>query len=53
MRQSNETDFKTLLLQRGTLVIYEIAEGMILQDKDVLVVEGPVDVLRRLSSRFL
>ncbi len=50
---SAESDFKTLLLQRGSHVIYDIAGGTILQEKDILIVEGPVAVLRRLSSRFL
>ncbi|WP_445116007.1 potassium channel family protein [Acinetobacter sp. WZC-1] len=45
-------DIKTLLLQRGSHVLYEIAPGTILQEKDILIIEGPVDVLRQLSMRF-
>ena len=41
-----------LLLQRGSHVIYEIAPGTLLQEKDILIVEGPVDLLRKLSTRF-
>ncbi len=51
--QSSEIDYKVLMLQRGSHVIYEIAPGTILQEKDVLIIEGAVDVLRRLSAHFL
>ena len=44
---------KTLLLQRGSHVLYEIAPGTILQEKDILIIEGPVEMLRKLSTRFL
>ena len=53
MQRSEETDFQTLLLQRGSHVLYNIPPGTILQDKDILIVEGAVDVLRRLSTRFI
>lgn len=53
MERSEETDFQTLLLQRGSHVLYDIPPGTILQDKDILIVEGAVDVLRRLSTRFI
>lgn len=53
IESSDETEFKVLLLQRGSHVIYDIAPGTILQEKDILIVEGPVEVLRRLSKRFL
>ena len=42
-----------LLLQRGTHVIHNIAPGTLLQNQDILIVEGPVELLRKLSSRFL
>ena len=42
----------TLLLQRGSHVIYEVAPGTLLQQNDILIVEGPVDVLRKISTRF-
>lgn len=44
---------KTLLLQRGSHVIYDITPGTLLQEHDILIVEGPVEVLRKLSSRFI
>ena len=46
-------DLKTLLLQRGSHVLYEIAPGTILQEKDILIIEGPVEMLKKLSTRFL
>lgn len=51
MDESNE--IQTLLLQRGSHVLYQIAPGTILQEKDILIVEGPVEQLRQLSNRFL
>ena len=44
---------KTLLLQRGSHVLYDIAPGTILQEKDILIIEGPVEMLRKLSTRIL
>lgn len=41
-----------LLLQRGTHIIYDVAPGLLLQADDILIIEGPVDRLRKLSSRF-
>lgn len=41
-----------LLLQRGALMIYEVAPGLLLQTDDILILEGSVDRLRKLSSRF-
>ena len=41
-----------LLLQRGTHINYQIADGLLLQEDDILIIEGPVDRLRKLSSRF-
>lgn len=43
---------QTLLLQRGSHVIYAVASGTLLQEHDILIVEGPVDILRKLSTRF-
>ena len=45
-------DLKTLLLQRGAHVLYEVAPGTILQEKDILIVEGPVEMLKKMSARF-
>ncbi len=45
-------DLKTLLLQRGSHVLYEVAPGTILQEKDILIVEGPVEMLKKMSARF-
>ena len=42
----------TLLLQRGSHVIYDVAPGILLQEHDILIVEGPVEILRKLSTRF-
>ncbi|AXY56584.1 TrkA family potassium uptake protein [Acinetobacter chinensis] len=49
----NSPEIKSLMLQRGSHVIYEIAPGTILQEKDILIIEGPLESLRQLSSRFL
>ena len=49
----NVHDIKTLLLQRGSHVLYDIAPGTILQEKDILILEGPVDELKQISTRFL
>lgn len=43
---------KPLLMQRGTHIIYDVAPGLLLQTDDILIIEGPVDRLRKLSSRF-
>lgn len=48
----NTDGVQTLLLQRGSHVIYEIAPGTLLQKHDVIIVEGPVELLRKLSTRF-
>lgn len=45
-------ELKTLLLQRGSHVLYEVAPGTILQEKDILIIEGPVEMLRKLYTRF-
>lgn len=49
----NVHEIKTLLLQRGSHVLYDIAPGTILQEKDILILEGPVDELKQISTRFL
>ena len=46
-------NIQPLLLQRGTHVLYEIAPGTILQEHDILIIEGPVEMLRKFSARFL
>lgn len=48
----NTDGVQNLLLQRGSHVIYEIAPGTLLQEHDVIIVEGPVELLRKLSTRF-
>jgi trk system potassium uptake protein len=48
----NSDGVQSLLLQRGSHVIYEIAPGTLLQEHDIIIVEGPVELLRKLSSRF-
>ncbi|AOA58735.1 potassium channel family protein [Acinetobacter larvae] len=53
LENASESDFKCLLLQRGSHVIYDIVPGTILQPHDILVIEGHIDVLKRLSTRFL
>lgn len=49
----NTPELTTLLLQRGSHVLYDIAPGTILQEKDILILEGPVEMLRQFSIRFL
>lgn len=46
-------NIQPLLLQRGSHVLYEIAPGTILQEHDILIIEGPVEMLRKFSARFL
>ncbi|AWL29102.1 potassium transporter TrkA [Acinetobacter defluvii] len=53
LMDDSNSEIQTLLLQRGSHVIYQIAPGTILQEKDILIVEGPVEQLRQLSNRFL
>ena len=45
-------DVKTLFHKRGKDVLYSIDPNLILQVGDILVVEGLVETLRRLSARF-
>ncbi len=45
-------DVKTLLHKRGKDVLYSIDPNLILQVGDILVVEGLLETLRRLSARF-
>ncbi|WP_111859644.1 potassium channel family protein [Acinetobacter sp. CFCC 10889] len=53
LMDDTNNEIHTLLLQRGSHVLYQIAPGTILQEKDILIVEGPVEQLRQLSNRFL
>ncbi|WP_173910486.1 TrkA family potassium uptake protein [Acinetobacter sp. Marseille-Q1618] len=53
LMDDTNSEIQTLLLQRGSHVLYQIAPGTILQEKDILIVEGPVEQLRQLSNRFL
>lgn len=45
-------ELKTLLLQRGSHVLYEIAPGTILQEKDILIIEGPVGNVTKTIDTF-
>lgn len=44
---------QVLLLQRGNQISYQVAAGTLLQQHDILIVEGPVERLRKLSTRFV
>ena len=46
-------NIQPLLLQRGSHVLYDIAPGTILQEHDIMIIEGPVEMLRKFSTRFL
>lgn len=49
----DQTDgIAVLLLQRGSHILYAVGAGTILQEHDILIVEGQVDLLRKLSTRF-
>jgi trk system potassium uptake protein TrkA len=43
---------KTILHKRGKEIIYSIDPNLILQEGDILVVEGELEPLRKLSARF-
>ena len=43
---------KTILHQRGKEILYNIDPNLILQEGDILVVEGELEPLRKLSARF-
>lgn len=45
-------EIKTLLYKRGKEVLFSIDPNMILQKGDILVVEGQLEPLRRLSKQF-
>ena len=45
-------EIKTLLHKRGKEILYSIDPNLILQIGDVLVVEGELEPLRKLSARF-
>ena len=46
------TDIKTLLHKRGPDILFNIDPNMVLQKGDVLVVEGLLEPLRKLSKQF-
>lgn len=46
------SEIKTLLFKRGTEILYNIDPDLILQEGDILVVEGELEPLRKLSARF-
>jgi len=43
---------KTILHKRGKEILYNIDPNLILQEGDILVVEGEIEPLRKLSARF-
>jgi trk system potassium uptake protein TrkA len=43
---------KTILHKRGKDILYSIDPNLILQEGDILVVEGELEPLRKLSARF-
>jgi len=46
------TEIKLILHKRGTDVLYHVDPNLILQRGDIIVVEGHLEQLRRLSNRF-
>lgn len=46
------TEIKTLLFKRGNQILFTIDPNLILQEGDILVVEGELEPLRKLSARF-
>ncbi|MGE8560313.1 MAG: potassium channel family protein [Acinetobacter sp.] len=46
------TEIKTLLHKRGEAIMFSIDPNLILQEGDILVVEGQLEPLRKLSARF-
>lgn len=46
------SEIKTLLHKRGKEILYSIDPDLILQEGDILVVEGELEPLRKLSARF-
>ena len=51
-RMDHATDIKTLLHKRGPDILFNIDPNMVLQKGDVLVVEGLLEPLRKLSKQF-
>ncbi|MFH7766524.1 potassium channel family protein [Acinetobacter sp. BSP-28] len=49
---SHVPEIKTILHKRGKEVLYSIDPNLILQEGDILVVEGELEPLRKLSARF-
>ena len=48
----HSAEFKTILHKRGKEILYSIDPNLILQEGDILVVEGELEPLRKLSARF-
>ncbi|WP_407304367.1 potassium channel family protein [Acinetobacter sp.] len=46
------SEIKTLLFKRGNQVLFNIDPDLILQEGDIVVVEGELEPLRKLSARF-
>ena len=44
---------KTILLQRGKYIIYDPDTSCAVQSKDILIIEGHLEPLKKLSKRFL
>jgi trk system potassium uptake protein TrkA len=49
---SQATEIKTLLHKRGQDIVYRIDPNLILQVGDILIIEGKLEPLRKLSARF-
>ena len=49
---SHVPEIKTILHKRGKEVSYNIDPNLIMQEGDILVVEGEIEPLRKLSARF-
>ena len=48
----HSAEIKTILHKRGKEILYSIDPDLILQEGDILVVEGELEPLRKLSARF-
>jgi len=48
----HSAEIKTILHKRGKEILYSIDPNLILQEGDILVVEGELEPLRKLSARF-
>lgn len=49
---SHVPEIKTILHKRGKQVSYSIDPNLIMQEGDILIVEGEIEPLRKLSARF-